>query len=111
MAGCYWFFFNCYLNSSNKINCISALFFKQIYILSLPIIDEFLWSVDVSTVSPVKLHAEDDLKIQQKKALKSRENTQFSRELLLARCIKKNKLTFMSISPISMRKYVRRRFR
>ena len=36
---------------------------------------------------------------------------EFSRELLLAGCIKQNKLTFMSFSPISMRKYVRRRFR
>ena len=81
------FFFNCYLDSSNKINCISALFFEQIYILSLPIIYEFLWSVVVSTVSPVKLHGEDELKIQQK-ALKCRENTQFLCESLLAGCIK-----------------------
>ena len=59
----------CYLDSSNKINCISSLFFEEIYILSLPIIDEF-----VSTVLPVALYAEDELKIRQK-ALKSRENT------------------------------------
>ena len=55
------------MDSSNKINCISALFFEQIYILSLPIIYEFLWSVVVSTVSPVKLYAEEDLKIEQKR--------------------------------------------
>ena len=59
------FSFYCYMDSSNKINCISALFFEQIYILSLPIIYKFLWSVAVSTVSPVKLYAEEDLKIQQ----------------------------------------------
>ena len=42
---------------------------------------------------------------------KNRQKAQkFSRELLLAGCIKYNKLTFMSFSPISMRKYVRRRF-
>ena len=61
------FSFYCYLDSSNKINCISALFFEQIYILSLPIIYEFLWSVVVSTVLPVKLYAGEDLKIQQKR--------------------------------------------
>ena len=37
--------------------------------------DEFLWSVVVSTVSPVALYAEDELKLRQK-ALKSHENTQ-----------------------------------
>ena len=60
MAGCYCFCY-CYLVSSNKIFCISSLFFEEMYILSLTIIDEFLWSVVVSTVSPV---AEDELKIQ-----------------------------------------------
>ena len=74
MAGCFCFCYY-YLDSSNKINCISSLFFEEIYILSLPIINEFLWSVVVSTVSPVELCAEDELKIRQK-ALKSRENTQ-----------------------------------
>ena len=44
------------------------------YILSLPIIDEFLWSVVVSTVSPVAQYAEVELKIRHK-AWKSRENT------------------------------------
>ena len=85
---------------SNKISSISSLFFEEIYILSLPIIDKFLWS----------LYAEDQLKVQQK-ALKSRENTEFSRELLLAGRNKSNKLNFMSVSPISMRKYAHRRFR
>ena len=61
------FSFYCYMDSLNKINCISALFFEQIYILSLLIIYEFVWSVVVSTVSPVKLYAEEDLKIQQKR--------------------------------------------
>ena len=73
MAGCYCFCY-CYLDSSTEINCISSLFFEEIYILSLPIIDEFLWSVVVSTVTPMALYAEDELKIRQK-ALKSRENT------------------------------------
>ena len=41
---------------------------------SLPIIDEFLWSVVVLTVLPVTLQAEDEFKNQQK-ARKSRENT------------------------------------
>ena len=62
------------MDSSNKINCISALLFEQIYILSLPIIYKFLWSVVVSTVSPVKLYAEEDLKIQPKR------NTEISQE-------------------------------
>ena len=62
MAGCYCFCY-CYLGSSNKINCISSLFFEEIYVLSLPIIDEFLWSVVVSTVLPVVLYAEVELKI------------------------------------------------
>ena len=61
------------MDSSNQINCISAVFFEQIYILSLPIIYEFPWSVVVSTVSPVKLYAEEDLNIQQ------RRNTEISR--------------------------------
>ena len=74
MAGCYCFCYS-YLDSSNKINCISSLFFEEIKILSLPIMDEFLWSVVVSTVSPVALYAEDELKLRQK-ALKSHENTQ-----------------------------------
>ena len=52
------------MDSSNKINGISALFFEQMYILSLPIIYKFLWSVVVLTVSPVKLYTEDKLKIQ-----------------------------------------------
>ena len=52
MAGRYCFCY-CYLDSSNKIKSISSLFFEEIYILSLPIIDEFLLSVVVSTVSPV----------------------------------------------------------
>ena len=64
------FSFYCYMDSPNKINCISALFFEQIYNLSLPIIYEFLWSV---VVSPVKLYEEEDLKIQQKR------NTEISR--------------------------------
>ena len=42
--------------------------------LSLPIINKFLWSVVVTIVSPVVLYAEDELKIRQK-ALKSHENT------------------------------------
>ena len=63
----YFFLFYCYLDSSNKyINCISSLFFEEIYILSLPIIDEFLWSVVVSTVLPVTQHVEDELKIRYK---------------------------------------------
>ena len=33
---------------------------------SLPIVDEFLLLVVLLTVSPVKLYAEDELKIQQK---------------------------------------------
>ena len=37
--------------------------------------NEFLWSVVVSTALPLVLYAEDELKISQK-ALKSRENTQ-----------------------------------
>ena len=61
MAGCCCFCY-CYLDSSNKINCISSLFFEEIYGLSLLIIEEFLWSVVVSTVSPVVLYAEDELK-------------------------------------------------
>ena len=56
----------CYLDSSNKINWISSLFLEEIYILSLPIIDKFLWSVVVSIVSPVVLYTEDKLKIRQK---------------------------------------------
>ena len=72
MAGCYCFCY-CYLAASNKINFISPLFFEEIYILSLPIIDEFLWSVVVLTVLPVVLYAEEELKILQK-ALKSRVN-------------------------------------
>ena len=84
LAGCYWCFYYCYyffllfyyyLDSSNKFkNCIFSLFFEEIYILSLPIIDEFLWSVVVSTVSPVTQYAEDELK-NRHKAGKSRENT------------------------------------
>ena len=66
MAGCYCFCC-CYLDSSNKINRIASLFFEEIYNLSLPIIDEFLCTVVVSTASPV----EEELKIRQK-ALKSR---------------------------------------
>ena len=54
------------LDSSNKLNRISALLFKQIYILSPPIIHKLLWSVVVLTVSPVKLYEEGELKIQQK---------------------------------------------
>ena len=65
MGGCYCFCY-CYLDSSNKINCISSLFFEEIYILSLPSINKFLWSVVVSTISPVKLYAGDELKILQK---------------------------------------------
>ena len=83
MAGCYWvvsliliFYLFYYLDSSNKsINCISSLFFEEIYILSLPTIGEILWSVVVSTVSPVTQYAEDELKIRHK-AWKSCENTQ-----------------------------------
>ena len=75
MAGCYSnCFCYCYLDSSNKINCISSLFFKEINILSLLIMDEFLWSVVVSTVAPVALYAKDELKIREK-VLKSRKNT------------------------------------
>ena len=62
MAGCCCFCY-CNLNSSNKINCISSLFFEEIHGLSLLIIEEFLWSVVVSTVLPVVLYAEDELKI------------------------------------------------
>ena len=51
------------MDSSNKINCISVLFFEQIYILSLPIIYEFLWSVVVLTVLPVQTYAEDEFNI------------------------------------------------
>ena len=52
-----------------------SLFFEEIYILSLPIMDEFLWSVVVLTVLPVTQYAEDELKIRHK-ARKSHENTQ-----------------------------------
>ena len=45
---------------------ISSLFFEEIYVLSLPIIDKFLWSVVVSTVSPVVLYAEDKIKFDKK---------------------------------------------
>ena len=38
------------------------------------IVEEFLWGVVVSTVSPAKLYAEDELKIRQK-ALRSHEIT------------------------------------
>ena len=33
---------------------------------SLPIVDKFFWWVVILTVSPVKLYAEDQLKIRQK---------------------------------------------
>ena len=53
------------------------------------------------TVSPVKLSAE---------VKNSTKSTEISRELLLGGYIKQNKLIFMSFSPISTRKYVRRCF-
>ena len=60
------FLFYCSLDSSNKINCISSLFFEEIYILSFPIIHKFVWLVVVLTLLPVKLYAEDELLMQQK---------------------------------------------
>ena len=60
-----------WIHQINKKNCIFSLFFEEIYILSLPIIDEFLWSVVVSTVTQ---KAEDEFK-NRHKARKSRENT------------------------------------
>ena len=62
MTGCYCFSY-CYLDSLNKINCISALFFEEMYIFTLLKIDEFLWSVVVFTVLPVVVYAEGELKI------------------------------------------------
>ena len=73
-----FFFFNYFtviwIHQINKKNCIFSLFFEEIYILSLPIIDKFLWSVVVLTVSPVTQKAEDEFK-NRHKAQKSRENT------------------------------------
>ena len=54
---------------------------------SLPIIDEFLWSVVVSTVSPVTLQKKTSLKIDKKHGNLAR-IPEFSRELLLAGYIK-----------------------
>ena len=56
---------------------------------SLPIIDEFLWSVVVSTVSPVTLYSKQktSFKIDKKHGNLAR-IPKFSRELLLAGYIK-----------------------
>ena len=70
----FFYFTVIWIHQINKKNCIFSLFFEEIYILSLPIIDEFLWSVVVSTVSPVTQKAEDEFK-NRHKARKSRENT------------------------------------
>ena len=54
---------------------------------SLPVMDEFLWSVIVSTVSPVTLKQKTSLKIDKKHRNLVR-MPEFSRELLLAGYIK-----------------------